>query len=103
MDTRVQELCERLKRGSYRAHRFDEWRYRRDLARQERGRSESDGEDRLLQRAVARILEAVFEADFLECSYGFGRDVIHIVPTGATQDHRHEEGWTLTRPTSAAT
>src|SRR5207253_6164820 len=23
------------------------------------------------QRAVARILEAVFEADFLECSYGF--------------------------------
>src|SRR6266581_1069892 len=28
-------------------------------------------EDRLLQRAVARILEAVFEADFLECSYGF--------------------------------
>jgi retron-type reverse transcriptase len=25
-------------------------------------------EDRLLQRAVARILEAVFEADFLECS-----------------------------------
>ena len=28
-------------------------------------------EDRLLQRAVARILEVVFEADFLECSYGF--------------------------------
>ena len=27
--------------------------------------------DRLLQRAVARILEAVFEADFLDCSYGF--------------------------------
>ena len=28
-------------------------------------------EDRLVQRAVARILEAVFEADFLDCSYGF--------------------------------
>ena len=28
-------------------------------------------EDRLLQRSVARILEAIFEADFLECSYGF--------------------------------
>src|SRR5664280_1607346 len=28
-------------------------------------------EDRLLQRAVSRLLEAVFEADFLECSYGF--------------------------------
>lgn len=28
-------------------------------------------EDRLVQRAVARILEAVYEADFLPCSYGF--------------------------------
>jgi len=28
-------------------------------------------EDRLVQRAVARILEAIFEADFLDCSYGF--------------------------------
>ena len=28
-------------------------------------------EDRLVQRAVARILDAVFEADFLDCSYGF--------------------------------
>ena len=28
-------------------------------------------EDRLLQRAVARILGAIYEADFLDCSYGF--------------------------------
>ena len=28
-------------------------------------------EDRLLQRAVARILEAIYEADFLEVSYGY--------------------------------
>jgi len=37
--------------------------------------------DRLLQRAVARILEAVFEADFLECSYGFrpGRSPHHAL------------------------
>jgi hypothetical protein len=27
--------------------------------------------DRLLQRAVARIIEAVFEADFLDCVTGF--------------------------------
>lgn len=27
-------------------------------------------EDRLVQRAVARILEAVFEADFLDCQDG---------------------------------
>ena len=28
-------------------------------------------EDRLVQRAVARILSAIFEQNFLECSYGF--------------------------------
>jgi group II intron reverse transcriptase/maturase len=28
-------------------------------------------EDRLLQRAVARILSAIYEQDFLPCSYGF--------------------------------
>lgn len=28
-------------------------------------------EDRLLQAAVARILPAIYEADFLDCSYGF--------------------------------
>jgi len=37
--------------------------------------------DRLLQRAVTRILEAVFEADFLDCSYGFrpGRNPHHAL------------------------
>ena len=28
-------------------------------------------EDKVLQRAVAMVLEAVYEQDFLECSYGF--------------------------------
>jgi group II intron reverse transcriptase/maturase len=28
-------------------------------------------EDRLLQRSVARVLEAIYETDFLPCSYGF--------------------------------
>ncbi len=28
-------------------------------------------EDRLLQRAVARLMEAIYETDFLNCSYGF--------------------------------
>jgi RNA-directed DNA polymerase len=37
--------------------------------------------DRLLQRAVARILEAVFEADFLDCSHGVrpGRNPHHAL------------------------
>ena len=28
-------------------------------------------EDKVLQRAVAMVLEAVYEQDFLDCSYGF--------------------------------
>jgi hypothetical protein len=28
-------------------------------------------EDKLLQRAVTLVLEAVYEQDFLDCSYGF--------------------------------
>ncbi|MCU1250786.1 MAG: ltrA [Edaphobacter sp.] len=72
LDTRVQELCERLKRGSYRAPPV-----RRVEIPKGPGKAGTrplgipTAEDRLLQRAIARILEAVFEADFLECSYGF--------------------------------
>src|SRR6266496_631074 len=28
-------------------------------------------EDKVLQRAVAMVLEAIYEQDFLDCSYGF--------------------------------
>src|SRR6202795_1197055 len=72
LDTRVQQLCERLKRGTYRAPPV-----RRGEIPKGPGKAGTRPlgiptvEDRLLQRAVARILEAVFEADFLECSYGF--------------------------------
>jgi RNA-directed DNA polymerase len=33
-------------------------------------------EDKIVQKAISRILEAIYEADFLNCSYGFrpGRD-----------------------------
>ena len=28
-------------------------------------------EDKIVQKGIARILEAIYEADFLDCSYGF--------------------------------
>src|ERR1700726_258370 len=58
----------------------------RDTQRAGQGRTRPLGiptvADRLLQRAVARILEAVFEADFLDCSYGFrpGRNPLCRAP-----------------------
>src|SRR5260370_22787413 len=68
LDARVQKLCERLKQGSYRAppvRRVEIWKGPGRAGTGPLGIPTA--EDRLLQRAVARILEAVFEADFLEC------------------------------------
>ena len=68
-ETRVQDIGARLKAGTYRAPPV-----RRVAIPKGPGK---DGtrplgiptvEDRLVQRAVARILEAVFEGDFLDCS-----------------------------------
>ena len=72
LDTRVQELCERLKRGTYKAPPVRRVEISKGPGRVgTRPLGIPTVEDRLLQRAVARILEAVFGADFLECSYGF--------------------------------
>jgi group II intron reverse transcriptase/maturase len=72
LETRVQDICARLKAGTYRAPPV-----RRVAIPKGPGKVGTRPlgiptvEDRLVQRAVARILEAVFEGDFLECSYGF--------------------------------
>src|SRR5439155_10165879 len=54
-------------------------------------------EDKILQRAVAMVLEAVYEQDFLPCSYGFrpGRSAhqaLQILWEALTEMHG---GWVL--------
>ena len=70
MEARIEALCQRLKAGQYRAPPVR----RVDIPKGE-GKTRPLGiptvEDRLLQRAVARILMAIYEQDFLECSYGY--------------------------------
>jgi len=82
LEKRVQEICVRLKSGAYRAPPV-----RRVEIPKGPGKSGTRPlgiptvEDRLLQRAVARILEAVFEADFCDFSYGYrpGRSPHHAL------------------------
>jgi len=66
----IRQLVERLKRKSYRARLI-----RRHYIPKGNGKMRPLGipvvEDKLLQLAVVQILEAIYEQDFLRCSYGY--------------------------------
>ncbi len=67
---RIQELHEKLKAKRYRAYPL-----RRVYIEKEDGRERPISipalEDKIVQRATVELLEAIYEQDFLPCSYGF--------------------------------
>jgi RNA-directed DNA polymerase len=71
LDANLQGLRDRLKAGTYKAPPVR----RVHIAKAETGRTRPIGiptfADKIRQRAVAMILEAICEQDFLPCSYGF--------------------------------
>src|SRR6184192_719478 len=70
LEDNIRNLVERLKSKSYRARLV-----RRHWIPKPDGRQRPLGipvvEDKLLQLAVTGILEAIYEQDFLRCSYGY--------------------------------
>jgi RNA-directed DNA polymerase len=70
LDANIHDLVERLKQKRYRAKLV-----RRHYIPKGDGTQRPLGipavEDKLLQLAVARLLEAIYEQDFLRCSYGY--------------------------------
>lgn len=72
LEGKVRELRERMKAGKYRHQPI-----RRVHIPKEDGRSRPIGisttEDKVVQGALREVLEAIYEQDFLECSYGFRR------------------------------
>lgn len=70
LETNLRTLLDRFKSGSYKAPPV-----RRTYIPKPDGRQRALGiptfEDKVLQRAVLMVLEAIYEQDFLDCSYGF--------------------------------
>jgi len=96
LEANLQGLHARMKAKRYRHQPI-----RRVYIPKEQGKTRPIGisafEDKLVQDAVREVLEAIYEQDFLDCSYGFrpGRSAHDAVRTLDRIVHRGEVSWIL--------
>jgi RNA-directed DNA polymerase len=71
LDANLQSLLDRAKSGRYVAPPVRRAHIPKGTGQETRPIGVPTTEDKLLQRAVAMLLEPIYEQDFLDCSYGF--------------------------------
>ena len=93
----LQSLLDRAKSGLYRAPPVR----RVHIPKGTNGKTRPIGiptfEDKILQRAVAMVLESIYEQDFKECSYGFrpGRSAHQALESFYSQCKAIQANWVL--------
>ena len=96
LEANLQDLHARMKAKRYRHQPI-----RRVHIPKEGGETRPIGvsafEDKIVQDAVREVLEAIYEQDFLDCSYGFrpGRSAHDAVRTLDRAVHRGQVNWIL--------
>lgn len=97
LEGNLQVLLDRLHEGTYRAPPVRRVYIPKGEGRTTRPIGIPTFEDKVLQRAVAMVLEPVYEADFLDCSYGFrpGRSAHQAVATLRQEVMAMNGGWVV--------
>jgi len=97
LEDNLRDLLDRAKSGRYRAPAVKRVHIPKGDGSTTRPIGVPTFEDKILQRAVAMVLEPIYEQDFLDCSYGFrpGRSALQALQVWRDELMRIGGGWII--------